>query len=213
MALGNLPGIPQQYIPRFRQLLQKLNSHDLTFTEISNNIMSALGRVRIDAEGITLAGTFGRTGAGPSELRAMVESILNLIDYLPILKDKELLVKKEGNITKIKLGLPVNIIPSGVWELEDEKIPVIEIIDGVKAMASILSYIIGDLDEVIDLQEKGFKIYRFEDMVGWTPDWQWFAKLINIVVPALSLTTREVTDSVGGPAADLWDDILKRCGV
>ncbi len=213
MAIGDFPGIPQKYIPRLRVLMEKLDNHELTMKEIGGHALSSLGRVRIDSEGISIQGDFGFIRFEPSEFRALVDSLLNVIDYLPMLKDKELLIKFGEEIYRIKLGLRTKILPAGVWELSEEGTPGIEIINGMTAATSLLSYLIGDMDGVVDLKEKGFKIYRLEEFVGWSVDWEAFSKFINMAVPALVLTTKGVADRVQGPAMQLWDELLTRCGV
>jgi len=213
MALGNLPGIPHEYYPRIGTLIQKLDDQELTLKEVGDNILCSLGRIRIDSRGISVSGDFGRIRFGPSEFRAIIDSVLNFIDYYPLLRDKELLIKQGNDIGKIKLGLLMRMVPSHLWESNNEKIPMIEIVSGLKSILSVLSYLIGDMDGVIDLGEKGFRIYRLEELLGWSADWQGFSRLMNVAIPALALTTREVADSVAGPTAELLDDILKRCGV
>ena len=94
MALGNLPGLPQKYNSRFRELIQKLKNEEMTLAEVGENILKASGRIRIDSEGINISGDFGNIQLGPPELRAIFDTALNIIEYLPILKDKQLLVKK-----------------------------------------------------------------------------------------------------------------------
>ena len=107
----------------------------------------------------------------------------------------------------------MKVRPADIWELEDENIPIIEIIDGKRALMSVFSYIINDLDNVIDMQEKGLRIYRFEQLVDWSTGWEGFAKMMNVTIPALALTTREFSEKISGPLNNLWDDFLSRCGV
>jgi hypothetical protein len=213
MALGNLPGIPQQYYPRIGALIRKLEDRELTPKEVGDHILRSLGKIRIDSEGISVSGDFGRLGFGPPELRAIIDSVLNLIDTFPILRDKELLIKQGNKIGKIKLGLLMRMVPSNLWESNNEKIPMVEIVSDVKSIVSLLSYLIGEMDGVIDLAEKGVRVYRLEELLGWSADWQEFSKLLNVAIPALALTTKEVADRVSDSATALYDDILKRCGV
>lgn len=220
MAIGDIPKIPSEQLPRFRELIEKVRDDEIAPEAIRDAVLSVMGTVRIDASGISMKGDFGSVDFYPDEFKAMTASLLELIDFLPVLKNREFLVKKGDDIQKIKLGLTIKKSPATPADLDNESYPMVEFEDhgddtgDNKMLDFITAAFFQDIDGTLDMPEGGYKIHRLEEFAGWFGEgWGTFARLLNINVAALPLTSKGTLDRIGAAVPAFWDDVLKRCGV
>ena len=134
---------------------------------------------------------FGSVNLNADEFKAIMASMTEFIDFLPVLKNREFLIKKGNDIKKIKLGLIPKKTKATIEDINNESYPMVEFNDHEKAagdnkMLELVSCFFQGLDGTIDLPEAGYKVHRLEEFAGWFGDgWETFARLLSILMNIL----------------------------
>ncbi len=211
MSIGDLPKIPDEYRPRIQQLNTKLGKEELTVIELLDHVMTVLGRVRINAEGIQVWGEFGRTGLTGAEFRALMLSMEKGIDFSMRYRGREILIKQGSKINRIRIDFNMKKRPASAAEIADPALPMIEWMPP-DANGQDTSDHGGE--EELKNKKIQIKVHRMEALAGWLGDgWEEFARMLEIGLPALALTQKSTMDRIGESVPGLLDAILKRCGV
>ncbi len=215
MTTGYSPGIPRETITQIRELMQKFKGDDLSPENISQHVFSAMGKIRMDTDGINIIGDFGSMGLDSDEFKAVTEALLNLIDFLPELKGKEFIVKKGDDINKIRLGLIPKKYPITHMDANDHRFAMIEFDPektGSKSMVSVvMNYFSHRMANGSSTKEPGFKIHRIEEFGGWFESWKEFADMMKVSIPMLSLTKMRTIKRISASIPAFLSDVLNRC--
>lgn len=221
MSLGDIPKIPPKYKPRVRKLFDKIKAGEISLEKVLEHVVTATGTVTLDSHGLTIAGEYGRFEIDQRILDDMEASLLTMLDALPILlRKKVILIKKGLEVTKLSMG------PTGIWrtrprpeDLTDKSLPIVEIVGDPhesrrkKLMNLFNHYLQAPLEEWEEVTP-AIKVHRLEEIGPWMgDDWKTAGTLIQAMVPFVRLTTKEIMDKLGVTFAPFCDHVLKRCGV
>lgn len=216
MATDYAPGIPTETISQIRDLLDRFKEIDLDTNELRNCVFSAMGKLRIDTQGINFSGNFGTMGINSEEFEAVKESTLKAVDVitelLPLLKGKEFVVKTEDKTTKIKLGYIPRWQPATQADMDDEKVPIVEILGTGDSGKSRINTLADKLSGEVSEGASRVKIHRIEEFAGWFPTWKEFGDIMNITVPLLALTKMKTIKRISASLPAFLSDVLDRCG-
>jgi len=221
MSLGDIPKIPPQYKPRVRKLFDKIKQGETSLEKVGRTVLTAAGSATLDSRGLTIAGEYGRFEIDRRILDDMEASLLTMLDALPVLlRKKVVLIKKGLEVTKLSMG------PTGIWrtrprpeDLTDKTLPIVEIVGDPqesrrkKLMNLFNHYLQTPLEEWEEVTP-AIKVHRLEEIGTWMgDDWKTAGTLIQAMVPFVRLTTKEIMDKLGETFAPFCDHVLKRCGV
>ena len=221
MSLGDIPKIPPQYKPRVRKLFDKIKAGEISLEEVLEHVATATGTITLDAHGLTIAGEYGRFEIDERILDDMEASLLSMLEALPVLlRKKVILIKKGLEITKLSMG------PTGIWrtrprpaDLTDKSLPIVEIVGDPKEsrrkklMNLFNQYLRSPLEDWEEVTP-AIKVHRLEKIGTWMgDDWKTVGTLIQAMVPFVRLTTKEIMDKLGVTFVPFCDHVLKKCGV
>ncbi len=220
MAVGDIPTIPRDKYPRMKKLIRRVRDGDLALDDFKTNLLSTLGRVRVDASGITASGDFGAFVLDDIGLKAILDTIRSAVDAWPLIEGQELLLKKtDGTVTRLKLGLLMKKTPATSADLANKSLPMVELMEGERSasddgMLALLNFLFPEgLDASMEPSQR-FKIHRIEEIMGWFGEgWENFSKVMGISIPALPLTQKFRLDRLGESMPAFWDSVLTKCGV
>lgn len=220
MAIGDIPSVPRQYYPRFQALIKQVRDGDIALDKVRTNILTTLGRVKINQDGIKAQGDFGTLVLDSEGLGAILDTIKTAAEAWPIFKGRELLLKKDGKVMKYRIGFPVKKTKASHADLVNPALPMVEFIEKPpikekRPSIGFLAYIIEDEEGGGDNMSSGpVKIHRLEEMAGWMGEgWENFSRLLGIGIPALPLTRKRVLDRLNESVPAFWDKVLTKCGV
>lgn len=221
MSLGDIPKIPAKYKPRVRKLFQKIKANEISLEKLGETLLTAMGTVTMDAQGLTIAGAYGRFEIDKRILDDMEQSLTIALEALPVLlRKKQLLIKNGLEVTKLTMG------PTGIWrtrpkpeDLKDKSLPIVEIIGDPKerqrkkVMNMFHVYLQSPLEEWEEVPV-AIKVHRLEEIGTWMGnDWKTAGTLAKAMVPFTDLTTKEVLDKLNETMDPFCDHVLKQCGV
>jgi hypothetical protein len=221
MSLGDIPKIPAKYKPRIAKLFQKIKAGEISLEEVGKTVLTATGKVTLDAHGLTIAGEYGRFEIDQRLFDDMEESMLTMLDALPVLlRKKAFLIKKGLEITKLTMG------PTGIWrtlpkpaDLQDKTLPIVEIVGDPKerqrkkVMNMFNHYLQAPLEEWEEVPV-AIKVHRLEEIGTWMGnDWKTAGTMAKAMVPFVRITTKEIMDKLGVTFGPFCDHVLKKCGV
>lgn len=219
MSISDIPQIPREYKPRVQKLYNKIKAKEITVEEITNNILTILGKTTIYSGGIKISGNYGSFEIDSRMLTSGMEASMNLLDILPIFFGKKFLTKKGNELTLVKIGFGLKRKPATEKHLKDKSLPIIEYdtetveADITKTVMNILSMY---LQENTDPEPAHplFKIHRLEEFSGWFgKGWKQPVKIYKMSMFFSQLTTKEILDKLGESMAPFCDQVLKKCGV
>lgn len=220
MAITDFPKLPEDLNKRIGELNSKIKTGNISRERVVNNVLSALGRMRIDKNGIHISGDFGKIAFDADDLNAMTESVENLLDFLTIIYGKEFYIKTGNKIEKIKLGFPLR--PEEVRKIpekDQDEVPVVEFKPDENGnypenrLQLVISFFKKQFVDRVDVPHPGFVIHQLEGFARWLKDYKEFTKGMDVFIPLLELTTKKKIISKGEPAFSLVDEVLTRCGV
>ena len=219
MSIFDFPNIPDDLVTRVTELGSKIKNREIPKETIIQQALEAMGRVRIDNEGIHLAGGFGKMEFDSYDFKSMIESLTNLVEFIYILDGKQFLVQCDKKIEKITLGLPPKTEEVKRLTEKDEELALVEFEPDAsgnypeKRLQVVLNYLKDRYGAQLNIRHPGFKIHRIEEFAGWMKDWKEFAIMMNITFSLTELTTKRKIMQTGESAFQLAGDILNRCGV
>lgn len=221
MSLGDIPKIPAKYKPRIQKLFNKIKAGETSLEQVLENVLTATGKLTLDASGLTVAGEYGRFEIDARILDDLEQSLTTALEALPVLlRKKAFLIKKGLEITKLTLG------PTGIWrtrpkpeDLTNKTLPIVEIVGDlkerqrIKVMNMFNNYLQAPLDEWEEVPT-AIKVHRLEEIGTWMGnDWKTAGTLAKALVPFTNLTTKEVLDKLNETFDPFCDHVLKQCGV
>lgn len=220
MAITDFPRMPGELNVRIGELKKKMKEGEIPMEKVKEKALTAMGRFRIDKNGMNTFGEFGKIEFDSDDLKAMMESAENFVDFMSILIGKEFYIKSGNKIEKIRLGIPfkpkeVNEIP----EEEEEDVPVVEFKADENGkypehrLALVLDFFKKRFGDKIDVAEPGFVIHQYEGFAGWFKDYEELTKGLDAAIPLLELTTKKKIIKTGESLFLLIGDVLTRCGV
>jgi len=216
MAVGDIPGIPKEHIPRAQRLVERLRNNEITLEAVRDNALSTLGRMRVSSSGVTVTGEAGVFELDAGSLKALLGAMKKAVETVPLFMGKELYLKEGSKITHLKIGLRMKKRSATESEIKSSTLPVIEFDPKISSKDSIINaieYRVQGLGGTIPSPPPRFKIRRMEELAGWFKGWEDLAKVMRIAVPAVPLTTKSVLDKLGEPVPAFSDLVLKKCGV
>lgn len=225
MAVGDIPKIPREYYPRLQQLADKLKSNDISTATVEENALSLLGRARITAEGVRIAGDFGAFELDREGLSAIIESMKKALDLWPLINGREFLVKQGGTVTRWRLGRIPRKSKATQADIDNSSLPVFEYQESSPSTASLkktgpglplwLKLLMDNLDSGhgSGTPTPPFKIRRIEELMGWIEDWEQLSQIIYVGIPSLPLTQKKRLDKLGESLPAFIDALLTKCGV
>lgn len=212
MALSDIPKIPREYKPRVDKLSEKIRAKEITIEEVLANLLTVLGKVTIDSNGIRTEGDYGSFEVDERGIAAGQGFLLNAYEILPVIRGKQFLIKRGSDFKKIKIGLGLKESPATEADIKNPRLPIVEIIDKP-----------ANIDVNSSLQEPAsgletllpeIKIHRIEEFAGWFGDsWKEASKIFKLSVPVSELLTKEILVKLGEPMAPFCDQVLQKCGV
>ena len=220
MAITDFPKIPGELSARIGELNKKIKDGTISIERVKDNALLAMGKLRIDKTGMKTIGDFGKIEFDINDLKALMDSLENLIDFLYILYGKSFYVKTGEKIEKISLSIPfkpkaVNDIP----EKDEEEVPVVEFKPDEngkypeKRLHLVIDFFKKRFGDRVNVPNPGFVIHQYEGFAGWLKDYKEFTKGMDILIPLLELTTKKKIIKNGESALLLIGDVLTRCGV
>lgn len=220
MAISDFPKVPGELQKRIGELTKKMKDAEISQDDVIQNAVAAIGKTRIDNNGIRTFGNFGEIVFDSDDLKALIESGSKGIELLFILNGKEFYVKAGSKIEKIKVGFPPG--PKEVSEIpeeDEEEVPIVEFKpdkDGnypENRVQIVLDFFKKRFVDRVPVREPGFVIHNYEAFAGFIKDWKDFSLLLEAPVALLELTTKKKIMRTGESAYMLLGDILTRCGV
>lgn len=223
MAIGDIPKFPREFRPRGDKLIQLIQEGEISSRDVLNNAISTMGKISIGSHGIEITGSYGSFEIDSDDFAALMESVNKMVDFMPTLlrgvMGHELIMKVGDRVTKLQIKIPPRVVPSSTGEIRETDIPSLEMPGPVvygKPCGPILEFFASYIGEYLPPNGKliNVKIRRAEELVGWLGEgWDFLAKVIDVAVPALQLTSKQSMDRLGKFYAAFWDELFKKCGV
>lgn len=220
MAIMDFPRVPEELSLRIAELNRKMKGAEISRDDVIQNTIAALGKTRIDSNGIRTSGDFGEIVFDTDDLKAFIESGASGIDVCYIFKGKEFYVKTGNKIEKVRIGFPpVTREVAEIPEADAEEMAIVEFLPDQngnypeKRLPIIFNFLKKRLSQRGIVPDPGFVIYNHEAFAGFMENWKEFSTLLNVSVSLSELTTKKKIIQTGESAFMLIADILKRCGV
>lgn len=221
MALGDIPKIPPEYRPRVQKLYDKIKTDEITIEEILTNILTVLGKISIDYNGIKIAGSYGAFEIDSRFVKSAQELLLALYPLWPVALNMRFLIKRGDKFTKVTFGFLRSRATKK--DINNPKLPVIEFTNPEPDFfQDIRNYALNALSVYLhhntepEPTRQLFKVHRVEEVAGWLGamnGWNGLGKLFKVSVPLFPLITKEVLDELGESMTPFCDHVLKKCGV
>ncbi len=207
MTIADIPRLPDTEIPRVKQLAAKLQSKELPFTALLDNVLAALGRFEIGAGGVSAGHGLAM---GPEAIQVAAKIAEDGWGLFPKLIGKPFFINVERiGVFKVRMGFPPRISEALLSEADATHSPVLWLnLNVLPSLCQGLEGIIAEEDEEF------WRFYRLEVLLDWLGGgWDGFTANIGAMVPFWALTTREFLEKIQKPLTSLVLDVLARCGV
>jgi hypothetical protein len=199
MSMGDLPRLPDEYIPRVEKLVDLVKSGDADIAEIIGKLMGPVIGKMLPVI----------MGSGGDKLMAIMPAVMGM---LPALIGKQIYLGViDVGYYRVKVGmLPrlINFKESTVEEVKAAKLPTV-VVD-----LDLIPLLFQGLPGIISLMTDGkLTIYGVEVLVGWFRAVSKNTGIVDTALPAVRLMTKEVLQEIQEPFTEAADEMLSAYGV